>query len=186
MTTEPDCPSMPRAARSASTGRDMSWSPSRIVTRSNRPDMPGPEASVTAKVTRPDTPACSALRRGAASTAGARAKPSALARGEARALARRAPPPPPARAATAAGSAARGWVGAQPLVHVRDGGQPLCSQQVEERGPVVLRPALRRPRERRRRAPGAERVHELRQPPCGTHDLDPVESPVADVVEVDE
>jgi hypothetical protein len=79
--TEPDGVSMPRAARSASTGRDMSCSPSKIVTRSNRPEMPGPEASVTAKVTRPDTPACPALRRAAAITSGSRSKPSTLTRG---------------------------------------------------------------------------------------------------------
>jgi len=55
MTPEPDGVSRRRAARNASAGRGISWSPPKIATRSKRPEMPGPEASVTANVTRLDS-----------------------------------------------------------------------------------------------------------------------------------
>jgi hypothetical protein len=47
---------------------------------------------------------------------------------------------------------------------------------------LYSRPALGCPGQRRRRAPGAERLHQLRQPPPRPHDLHTVECPVADVV----
>ena len=47
---------------------------------------------------------------------------------------------------------------------------------------LYSRPALGCPGQRRRRAPGAERLHQLRQPPPRPHDLHTVKCPVADVV----
>ncbi len=47
---------------------------------------------------------------------------------------------------------------------------------------LYSRPALGCPGQRRRRAPGAERLHQLWQPPPRPHDLHTVECPVADVV----
>ena len=70
MTTEPDGVSRRRAVRSASAWRGISWSPSKIVTRSIRPEMPGPEASVTANVTRPDRLACPDVPLGGAGPSG--------------------------------------------------------------------------------------------------------------------
>src|SRR5208282_742407 len=92
----------------------------------------GPEAAVTAKVTRPDTPACPALRRAAAITSASRSKTSTVTR-----VGLRYRDAGPAGAACQVGHPG-GWLAAQLPVHVRDGGQPPCSQQVQERGPVVL------------------------------------------------
>ena len=88
-------------------------------------------------------------------------------------------PGPQARSATRAGGSL-----AQPSVDVGDAGQPLRSQLVQVYRAVVVGPALRRPRQRCRRTPGAERVRKIRQLPRGARDLDTVERPVADVVRI--
>jgi hypothetical protein len=78
-----------------------------MVTRSNRPEMSAPEASVAAKVTRPDTPASSAFRRAAEITSSSRSNPSTLTSGYASAIAMLDQPDPHARSATRAGGSRR-------------------------------------------------------------------------------
>jgi hypothetical protein len=58
-TTNPLLERIRRIARSASTGRDMSWSASKIVTRSYPPERRRVEASLTKNVTRSATPVSS-------------------------------------------------------------------------------------------------------------------------------
>jgi hypothetical protein len=91
----------------------------------------------------------------------------------------------PAGAARQVGDA-RGRVGAQPPVDGGDGRQPLEPELVEEHRAVVLGPALRLPRQRRRRAAVAERLHQVRQRAPAADDLDALVRLVADVVGVGE
>jgi hypothetical protein len=77
MTTEPDGPSMPRRMqRIRRAGHVMQPLEDRDQVIPARPAWPA--ASVTVKLTRPDTPACPALRLAAAITSGSRSKPSTL------------------------------------------------------------------------------------------------------------
>ena len=62
---------------------------------------------MTEKLTRPDSPACSALRPAAAITSASRSKPSTVTRGYACAMAMLDQPGPQARSATRAGGSLR-------------------------------------------------------------------------------
>ena len=73
-----------------------------------------------------------------------------------------------------------------PQVHLRDGRQPLFREQVEEHRAVELRPALRRPQQRRRCTAAADRRGHLRHPARGADYFDTVERLVAGIAGVGE
>jgi hypothetical protein len=75
---------------------------------------------------------------------------------------------------------------AKPPIDLKDGGQPLLAQEVEEDRTVEFGSTLWLPRQRRRRLPRPERVHKLWQWAPRTDDVHPLVRLVAEVVHVGE
>src|SRR5512133_325479 len=177
--TVPSSASTRRAALSASTGRAMSCRASKIVTRSYPPTPP--RSSRIGDAEHHSISGAGPLGVHASGADGVVVEVEAIHVDVGIRLGHC-----DARPAGAAGHVEdpRWRFGPKPHVDVDNRRKPFGAKQIDEPGPVRLRPALGLPWQGRRRVPNPERLHQLWKPATGADDVDASASLVSDIVAI--